>query len=232
MGSAGFSLLDAEAAAIVLGGTIIASLLVSGWGTWRCGVDEAAALLRPTFAEAANRAALARLIGAIDRHGRLAADAPLPPDPALAEMVAAYFRPGQVALMRERHQAQRAASRARCNAAVSAWRQAGELAPVAGLAGTLWSIAKLAPAAGTGGSLAVQAAAFSTASAIGTAVTSTLYGLMLAHLVCLPLAAAIVRRARAEQAVRQRLIGWFESQLPLRHDPRPHAAPAVLVEAA
>lgn len=232
MGSAGFSLLDAEAAVIVLGGTIIASLLATGWGGWRCGLGEASGLLRPAFAETANRAALARLIGAIDRHGRLGAEAPLPPDPALAELVAAYFRPGQLELMRERHQAQGAVSHARCNSAVSAWRQAGELAPVAGLAGTLWSIAKLAPAAGTAGGAGAQMAAFSTVSAIGTAVTSTLYGLMLAHLVCLPLAAAISRRAHGEQAVRQRLIDWFESQLPVRHGARAPAARALLVEAA
>jgi chemotaxis protein MotA len=230
MGGAGFSLINAEAGVIVLGGTLVASGLASGWANLRGAAGHALGLLRAPLDEAANRAALARLAYAIDRKGRFAADAALPPDPALADMVAAYLRLGEIAPLHEARRAHRAAAQTQRSLAVATWRQAGELAPVAGLAGTLYGIAQLSPVSGEG------ALAISTASAIATAVVSTLYGLLLAHLVCLPLAGAIARRAQGEQAVRARLIRWFESQLPAvpapAPAPRPRPAPTVLVEAA
>jgi chemotaxis protein MotA len=230
MGGAGFSLINTEAAVIVLGGTVVASGLACGWANLRCAGWHALGLLRAPLDEAANRAALARLVYEIDRKGRFAAEAPLPPDPALAVAVAAYLRLGELAPLHEARQIHRAAARTRRNVAVATWRQAGELAPVAGLAGTLYGIAQLAPVTGE------SALALTTAAAIATAVVSTLYGLLLAHLVCLPLAGAIARRAQGEQAVRIRLVTWFESQLPAAPAPRPRGAPretpAVLVEAA
>jgi chemotaxis protein MotA len=227
MGGGGFSLLNAQAAVIVLGGTLLASALAAGFANLRCAGAAAAGLLRAPLDESANRAALARLAYAIGRKGRLAAEAPLPPDPALAEMAAAYLRLGEIAPLRDARLARRAAAKQHRSAAVATWRQAGELAPITGLAGTLFGIAQLAPAGGE------TALALTTASAIATAVVSTLYGLLLAHLVCLPLAGAIARRAASEQAARTRLITWFESQLPAPpRAPRAAEAPAVLVEAA
>ncbi|MFN3991068.1 MAG: MotA/TolQ/ExbB proton channel family protein [Erythrobacter sp.] len=230
MGGAGFSLINPEAAVIVLGGTCVASGLACGWNNLHRAVAQAFGLLGAPFDEAANRSALARLIYVIDRKGRFAAHAPLPPDPALAEIVTAYLRRGEIACLREAHRAHLAAARKHRSAAAATWQQAGELAPVAGLAGTLYGIAQLAPV-GTG--MVGGALALSTASAIATAVVSTFYGLLLAHLVCLPLAGAIARRGQAEQAQRIRLVGWFESQLPTLPRPaRPLEPPAVLAEVA
>lgn len=238
MGGAGFSLINAEAGVIVLGGTLVASGLACGWDNLACAGQQAWGLMRAPLDEAANRAALARLIHAIDRKGRFAAEAPLPPDPVLAEIVAAYLRHGALAPAQAAGRAQRAASRLRRNVAAATWRHAGELAPVAGLAGTLYGIARLAPVGGE------STLALTTATAIATAVVSTLYGLMLAHLVCLPLAGAIARRAQGEQRARSRLVSWFESQLPAPPAsgsappsasaplPAPRATPTVLVEAA
>lgn len=227
MGVGGFSLINAQAAVIVLGGTFIASALAVGLANLRGAGTAALGLARAPFDEAANRAALARLAYAVRRKGWLAAEAPLPPDPALAEMAAAYLRLGEIAPLHEARQARRAAAKQRRNVAVATWRQAGELAPVAGLAGTLYGIAQLAPGGGE------AALALTTASAIATAVVSTFYGLLLAHLVCLPLAGAIARRAAEEQEARTRLISWFEGQLPApQRPPRVLDAPAVLVEAA
>jgi chemotaxis protein MotA len=48
---------------------------------------------------------------------------------------------------------------------------------------------------------------------MASAVHTTLYGALLAHLVCHPLAAAIARRARAEQRARAALAEWFLAQL-------------------
>lgn len=230
MGGAGFSLINAEAAVIVLGGTLLASGLASGWQSLHRAGGQALGLLRAPLDEAANRAALARLVYAIDRKGRFAAEAPLPDDPALAEMVAAYLRLGEIAGLREARREQLARARRHRTQAAATWRQTGELAPVAGLAGTLYGIALLAPVGGSGGGSG--ALAVTTASAIGAAVVSTFYGLLLAHLVCLPLAGAIVRRGQAEQALRSRLIAWFESQLPLPPGAtRAASLPTVIVEA-
>ncbi len=230
MGGAGFSLINPEAAVIVLGGTFVASGLASGWQSLHRAGAQALGLLRAPLDEATNRAALARLVYVIDRKGRFAAEAPLPADPALAEMVAAYLRLGEIAGLRDARRDQLGTYRRQCTAAAATWQQAGELAPVAGLAGTLYGIAQLAPIGGSG---AGGALALTTAGAIATAVVSTFYGLLLAYLVCLPLAAAIVRRGQAEQAARVGLIDWFEGQLPTPPRVPCHAAStAVLVEVA
>jgi chemotaxis protein MotA len=236
MSGAGFSLINAEAGVIVLGGTLLASGLACGWDNLACAGQQAWGLMRAPLDEAANRAALARLIHAIDRKGRFAAAAPLPPDPVLAEIVAAYLRRGALAPMHAAGRTHHAASRLRRHVAAATWRHAGELAPVAGLAGTLYGIAGLAPVAGE------STLALTTATAIATAVLTTLYGLLLAHLVCLPLAGAIIRRAQGEQRARSALVTWFESQLPVPPGPAPapaaapahppRAAPTVLEEAA
>lgn len=233
MGGAGFSLINAEAGVIVLGGTLVASGLACGWDNLACAGQQAWGLLRAPLDEAANRAALARLIHAIDRKGRFAAEAPLPPDPVLADIVAAYLRHGDLAPGQAAGEAHHTATRLRRNVAAATWRHAGELAPVAGLAGTLYGIARLAPVGGE------SALMLTTATAIATAVVSTLYGLLLAHLVCLPLAGAIIRRAQSEQRARSGLVRWFESQLPASpahaYAPAParpaRATPAALVEA-
>lgn len=202
------ALLDVEGLAIVVVGTMIAVLLGFGCANARIAVAMAIGLLRASIDENANRAALARTLHAIKRDGRHAVDAPLPGDAVLAALVAAYLRLGEVEDMRAAWRADRAIRLRRRSAGVAVWRHAADLAPVFGLVGTLYAITGLAPSGGDDG-LAVT-----TATAIGTAVASSLYGLLLAQLVCLPVAGVITRRAVREDAVRKRLIAWFESQLP------------------
>ena len=52
-----------------------------------------------------------------------------------------------------------------------------------------------------------------TMSAISTAVLSTLYGALLAHLLCYPLASAIERRGLEEERAREALADWFAEQV-------------------
>lgn len=227
MGGGELVLWDPEAAAVVLAGTMLAILLGQGWSNLRLALRQAAALLRPGLDEAANRSALARVLYAIKRDGRHRTEAALPPDPPLAEIVASYLRLGETAHLHAALLAQRDAARAERRQAVMAWRCAGELAPVAGLAGTLYAIIGLVPDHGAG-------LAQSTAEAIATAAVSTLYGLALAHLVCLPLAGAIARRGMAQEAARERLARWFEAQLPPARGfgPAQPKPPVLVVEAA
>lgn len=211
MTTGGFSLFDPHALAIVLGGTLLASGLVRGWADMRSGIEASLALFGRGFDEGANRSALARVVHAVRMHGRYAAEAPLPPDPALAALVTAYLRMNDEAAIEEAWAARRAQAKAQIISGSNLWRIAADYAPVFGLVGTLYAITHLGAASG-----GVMATA--TASAIAGAVVSTLYGLLFAHLVCLPLASALVRRARADDAGRARLADWFHSQLP---SPRP-----------
>ena len=89
-------------------------------------------------------------------------------------------------------------------AQVFAW--AGELAPVFGLIGTLYAFTQLAPIVG-GDTVRL------TMQAISTAVLSTLYGALLAHLLCFPLATAITRRAARNESAREALAEWFIDQI-------------------
>ncbi len=225
MGTVGFSLINPEAAVLVLGGTIVASGLAHGWGNLWTAFRELRGLARAPLDEATNRAALARLVYAINRQGRFAAQAPLPPDPALADVIAAYLRLGDVTAMKKQWRTQRIASGAAHRAAAATWRRAGELAPVAGLATTLYAIAGLAPKGD-------ETLVATTVTAVATAVVSTLYGLLLAHLICLPLAGAIERKGQADQAVRTKLMRWFQNQLPPACPKDPRQSPTRLVHAA
>ena len=84
--------------------------------------------------------------------------------------------------------------------------QAAELAPVFGLAGTLVALTRL-PANG------IERSAFLVA--IGMAVHATLYGLVFAHLMLVPLAGVVERAANAEERGRQAVVDWLASQLAL-----------------
>lgn len=215
MTTGGFSLFDPNALAIVLGGTLLASALVKGWSDTRSGIAASFAVLGRGFDEAANRSALARVVHAVRMHGRFGAEAPLPPDSALAALVVAYLRMNDEAAIEEAWATRRAQAKAKIMSGSNFWRISADHAPVFGLVGTLYAITHLGPV--SVGAMGADTA-LSTGTAIAGAVVSTLYGLMFAHLVCLPLASALARRARADDAARVRLERWFHSQLP---QPRP-----------
>jgi chemotaxis protein MotA len=206
LGRAGFSLIDPDALVIVLGCTFLAALLGCGLANLRCAILITGRLLHRPVQERANRAALARILCAIGRKGPLAAEVKLPPDPSLAAVVAAYLRLGEAGALGTAGEVADKEARAERAAAVACWLNAAELAPVSGLAGTLYSIARLAPDTTPGLDPGITAA-------IATAVVSSLYGLALAHLVCFPIAGAIERRGAADDAIRSRLIAWFAMQL-------------------
>lgn len=204
MGTIG-QLFDPGAAAIVIAGTALATAARSGWGdVWHAG-RTLGRIGRAGFDEDANRIAIARTAAAIERAGVLCADAPLPPDPALARMIDAFLRQGSLDALHTVRRADRVAREIERSRAVRVFEYAGELAPVFGLVGTLFAITQLMPGAGgnTAGSLAV----------IATAALSTLYGVLFAHLVCIPLARRIERAGEHEEAARERLTEWLNRHL-------------------
>ena len=192
--------LDPLSAALVLGGTLAAAWLRCGWRDTREALRAAAQLAGRPFAPDRVRAELGAQIQEIGRDGLVRAHAHHFGDGEFDAVADALIRRRSLAALHEEHERHRAARLARARSAAGVFDQAADLAPVLGLAGTLLSL----------GGLSAQAAGGDTAGAIGTAVTTTLYGLLLANFVFAPLGAAIARRSRAEEAARQTLLDWLE----------------------
>jgi chemotaxis protein MotA len=199
-------LFDTQAFAVVIGGTLAATLVRCGWSDARAALASCLTIWTRSFDETANRAALARWASAIAKKGRLAADEPHPPDPALASLLKQLPLNGSIEDFCDRASAARVKrDRARAKS-VRVLETAGELAPVFGLAGTLLALSQLSLGFGAD---ATQGAI----SAVATAVMSSLYGILGAHLVYFPLAAAIERKGERGEMARARLVDWFVSQI-------------------
>lgn len=198
-------LINPAGAALVLGGTMLATLARCGWRESCLAMRQLGALARPGFNAARMKAGLAGQVIRMQRDGLIRAEADPLPDREFADATAALLRHRSTAALRqehERHRLQRAAVRQQASRTLN---QAGELAPVLGLAGTLLSLSQL-PAGGL-------AAVNDLMHSVSLAVVSTLYGLILAHLLCHPLARAIERHGEREEAEREALVRWMASQL-------------------
>jgi chemotaxis protein MotA len=198
------ALADPWSAALVVAGTALATLLRCGVADLRATLHCLVRLARPRFTSARARAALARQVEEIRNDGVFRARPALLADPEIAEATSALIRHRSLAPLietHERHRERRQAMRAR---ALHLLGQAGELAPVFGLAGTLVALSQM-PAAGLPRDGLMVA--------VGTAVLTTLYGLLAAHLTIFPLASLIERHGAAEEAERQLLVEWLAAQL-------------------
>ena len=89
-------LLDPGALAIVIAGTVLATVARCGWRDFGAALSEAGGLVRPRFRLEANRRALAQAVNAIQRDGHHRADPALPPDRALGLMLETYLRHGVI----------------------------------------------------------------------------------------------------------------------------------------
>lgn len=207
MSSTPSSLFDPGALAIVVTGTLLATVVRCGWRDFGAGLQAAGRLLRSGFAVEANRKALAIAIGAIQREGQRCAAPALPPDRTLALMLETYLRHGTLDALASMRRAGRAIDESQRVSAAQVFGLAGELAPVFGLIGTLYGLTQLAPA-GDGFD-----ATATIMGAVSTAVLTSLYGALIAHLVCFPLASAIERRGQAEEQAREALTEWFIAQI-------------------
>jgi len=200
------SLFDPEALAIVLVGTALATLARTGWQ----GIGNALAWLvrfaRSGFDEPANRTALARWVRAVRKSGILGADVPFPPDASLSRALDGLVRSGSLTTFHTLHDTARKGRVEQHKRAAQVFEQAGELAPVFGLVGTLFAMTQLAPGAGEDAS----AAAF---GAIASAVLSSLYGVLTANLVCFPITGAIMRRSAREEEARDILVNWVADEI-------------------
>lgn len=191
---------DPASAALVAGGTVAATALRCGPAELLVTARAIACLARRRFDPARIRQRLSGQIRDIDRDGLVRAQARSFDDGEFDSATQALIRSRSLdALFAEHGRHCRLRTRD-VDVATGVLSSAADLAPVLGLAGTLLSMGRLTGAIAGGSSYA---------QAIGGAVTTTLYGLVLAHFVIMPLATAITRRATREEAERQVLVDWL-----------------------
>lgn len=212
------TLLDAPSAAIVVGGTLIATWLRSGQTDCRLTLRAIANLGAPAFDADGARAELAVQIREIRQDGLLRATPHHFGDSEFDEVTDALIGHRSIPALLEAHEAHKSRRTEANNRAVRTLAQAAELAPVFGLAGTLVSLSQL-PAAG------IARGAFT--GAISMAVLTTLYGLLLANIVLAPLSRKVERVGAEEEAERQKLVDWLAGQVSsaIPHAVRPPARP-------
>lgn len=198
------SLFDPFSGAIVVGGTLVGAMLQCGFSDSAKALGAVARLARPPFDPLRARAELASHVKDIRQDGVVRGHKAHLTDREFEEATEALIGGRSVSALiakHEDHRARRGDANQRAQATLA---HAAELAPVFGLAGTLISLTRLADGNVLDGALS---------AAIGTAVMTTLYGLLFAHLVLAPLAHAVERAGRAEEAGRQEVIGWLANQL-------------------
>jgi chemotaxis protein MotA len=207
--------LDGRSAAIVVGGTLLATLLRCGFTDCRRALAGIFGIGRRRFDAQRAQSELAVQVREIRQDGLLRASPHHTGDSEFDQLTDALIGSRSVSGLLEAHEAHKARRQEADNRAVRTLAQAAELAPVFGLAGTLVSLTKL-PVDGL-----AKGGAYG--EAISMAVLSTLYGLLLANFLLAPLSRAVERAAAGEEGERQKIIDWLARQL---------AAPATSAPAA
>lgn len=198
------NLIDGYSAGIVLGGTVLATILRCGWRECAITAVEIGQLWGERFDADAARAELAVQVQEIRKDGILRAQPHATGDREFDEATDAMIRKRSIGAMVAAHEKHKQRRLAMSNIAVRLFAQASELAPVFGMVGTLVALSHLPRQVALGGEFA---------GAIGMAVQTTLYGLLASNLLFAPIARLIERRARAEESERQRLVDWLASQV-------------------
>jgi chemotaxis protein MotA len=208
------NLFDPLSLGIVLGGTVAAVLLRCGWRDCSRALTAVAHLFARPFNSDGVRAELAVQIQEIDRDGLLRAQPHHFGDGEFDELSETLIRRRSVQSLYDEHERYRWRRAVLAGTAGRVLSEAADLAPILGLAGTLLSLSGLSTIAeGDYG------------RAIGMAVTTTLYGLVVANFLFAPLSAAVERRAQSEEKARQALLDWLAGAIE-RSCPPPHEAPA------
>lgn len=200
----GIPLLDLPALALVVVGTVAATMLRCGWADTRIAAHALAQLFAARFDPVRARAELAIQVREIEADGLVRAAPRRIGDGEFDEMTDALIRARSIEALHESHEDHRARRMETAHRAVNVLVSAAELSPVFGLVGTLVALGRLSSTVATTGNFA---------GAIGMAVATTLYGLIAANFLFAPLAAAISRRAHAEDRAREGLIAWLSSAI-------------------
>lgn len=198
------TLFDGTSAVIVVGGTLLGTVLRCGLADTRLATAALVAMARPRFRASHARTALSVHIQEMQRDGVIRAQPFRSGDPEFDEATGLFIASRSLDALTIAHAAHRQRRADLTGRAVRTLHQAADLSPVFGLAGTLISLAQM-----PGGDAAMD----DFTRVISLAVLTTLYGLLLGNLVFAPLARLVGRRAGDEEAERQKVIDWLEEQM-------------------
>ena len=197
-------LLDTTSAVIVVGGTVLATVLRCGIADTRAACTALRGLFRRRFSAARARTGLAVHIQEMQRDGVIRTQPYRSGDPEFDEATSLLIGSRSVEALHVAHVLHKQRRVDATQRAVRSLNQAADLSPVFGLAGTLISLSQLPVGA---------PAADDFTGAISLAVLTTLYGLLLGNIVFAPLARMVARRAMEEEHERQRVLDWLEGQV-------------------
>ncbi|TCM18882.1 chemotaxis protein MotA [Novosphingobium sp. PhB165] len=214
------TLLDGTSAVIVVGGTVLGTVLRCGLADTRAAGAALRGLLRRRFSAARAKTGLAVHIQEMQRDGVIRARPFDSGDPEFDEATSLFIASRSLDALNIAHAAHQHRRTAVSQRAVHWLHQAADLSPVFGLAGTLISLAQM-----PGGDAAMD----DFTRVISLAVLTTLYGLLLGNLVFAPLARMVSHRATEEEDERQKVLDWLEGQVvdALPSNLKPHRAAAV-----
>ncbi|WP_395328915.1 MotA/TolQ/ExbB proton channel family protein [Novosphingobium sp. BL-8H] len=214
------TLFDGTSAVIVVGGTLLGTVLRCGLADTRLVGAALRELARPRFRAARAKTALAVHIQEMQRDGVIRAQPFRSGDPEFDEATSLFITSRSLDALNIAHAAHKQRRGELTARAVRTLHQAADLSPVFGLAGTLISLAQM-----PGGDAAMD----DFTRVISLAVLTTLYGLLLGNLVFAPLARVVARRAADEEGEREKVLDWLKGQvvdaLPSDLKPRRMAIP-------
>ena len=202
-------LFDMPSLGVVGGGTLVATL--AHCGPQSCRTTLAVLFGKKRFDFVRARADVSRQIAEIQQDGLVRSEPEPIGDSEIDDATAALVRSRSLTGLTSEHDRHRQQRLRRATIASGVLMKAAELGPVLGLAGTLLALAGLVNTGSLEGD--------GIASAIGTAVLTTLYGLLLSNFVFAPLSSLVERRSREEDLAREELFAWMEARI-LEAEPR------------
>lgn len=215
-------LFDATSAEIVVGGTLLTTLLRCGFSDSQAALGALRGLLRRRFHADKLKAEVAVHVQEMQRDGVIRTTPQASGDVEFDAATGALIGTRSIAGLHAAHIVHKRRRAELSMRAVRTLNQAADLSPVLGLAGTLVSLSQLPTGNGQGGSFT---------SAISMAVLTTLYGLLLGNMIFAPLARMVARRAADEERERQNVLDWLEGQVAMALPRNSEAAPSTPVAA-
>ena len=192
--------LDPASIAIVLVGTIIATLLRCGVADSRVAISALRGLFETPFNVTQAKAALSVQIREIADDGFLRAEPQHFGDNEFDSLSDLIISQRSIQSLHGEHSKFKEARLANAKTAIRVLDCAADLAPVLGLAGTLVALGHARGAAPEDAGIV---------GAISMAVVTTLYGLVAANFLFSPLGGAIARRSHREEIDRDEVLEWL-----------------------
>lgn len=183
---------------LILAGSVAITALRCGWGNSRRAVAAAWSLTRAPFDSVEAKAEMAKQVREIADDGFVRAEAHHIGDGEFDNLADLLISRRSIDALLEEHEHYKRDRAEAATRASSVFDSAAEAGPIMGLAGTLIALASQR----SGGSEYLV-------GAVGMAVLTTLYGLLIANLIYAPLSAAIARRNEREESDREAVLAWL-----------------------